>query len=89
MGSLKELEREIRKIKARNKKVETDKAWETSLTRKAIILVATYIVIVSFLLVSNIPNPWLNAVVPTAAFMLSTLTFPFFKQAWKKHVYKR
>ncbi len=31
---LKELEEEVLKIKERNKRVELDKAWETSWTRK-------------------------------------------------------
>lgn len=35
---LKELENEIAKIKERNKKVELDKAWETSWTRKICIM---------------------------------------------------
>lgn len=30
----KELEKEIEQIKARNKRVELDKAWETSWTRR-------------------------------------------------------
>jgi len=31
MAKIEELEREINKIKARNARVEADKAWETSL----------------------------------------------------------
>ena len=46
MTSIKE---EIEKIKARNKKVEADKSWETSLTRKILIAFATYVVISLFL----------------------------------------
>ena len=44
------LGKEIEKIKERNKRMEADKAWETSFTRRALISVATYIVISSFLL---------------------------------------
>ena len=84
MPSLKELEERIRKIEERNKKVEKDKAWETSLTRKILIAIATYIVISLFLWIAKIPMPLENAIVPTAAFFLSTLTIPFFKKLWMK-----
>ena len=89
MSSLKELEERIRKIEERNKKVEKDKAWETSLTRKILIAIATYIVISLFLWIANIPMPLENAIVPTVAFFLSTLTIPFFKKMWIKHAYKK
>lgn len=88
MSSLKKLEKEIEKIKERNKRVEADKAWETSMTRRIIISAATYIVIVLFLSASNIPNPWLNAIIPTLAFLLSTLSLPFFKKLWRRYIHK-
>lgn len=80
---------EIEKIKARNKRVETDKAWETSKTRRLIITLMTYIIIVIFLISIKAPNPWLNAIVPTIAFVLSTLTMPFFKKLWIKYANKK
>ena len=42
------LEEEINKIKERNKKVELDKAWETSWTRKICIMVLTYIIVIIY-----------------------------------------
>ena len=41
-----DVEQEIQKIHERNKKVELDKAWETSRTRKISIAVLTYLVVV-------------------------------------------
>ena len=41
-----DLEKEIRSIKKRNARVEKDKAWETSLTRRLCICVLTYLVVV-------------------------------------------
>jgi len=79
------IKKEIQKIIERNKRVELDKAWETSLTRRLIIAVMTYLLIVLFLWIIEIPNPWLNALVPTIAFILSTLTLPFFKKWWLRH----
>jgi len=43
-----DLEKEIKEIKKRNKKVEMEKAWETSIFRKVIIAILTYLVIVLF-----------------------------------------
>ena len=45
---MKELEKEIELIKMRNKRVEADKAWETSWTRKICIAVLTYLVVVCY-----------------------------------------
>lgn len=80
---------EIGQIKERNKKVEIDKAWETSKTRRLIIAIMTYLVIVVFLFSINAPNPWFNAIVPTIGFAISTLTLPFFKQMWLNNFYKK
>ena len=48
-----ELEKEIIKIKERNKRVELDKKWETSWTRKICICILTYIVVIIY---SNMIN---------------------------------
>jgi len=82
---IKEAEKEIKKIKARNKKVEADKAWETSWTRKILIAVLTYFVIVIFFYFAQLPKPWINAIVPAVAFILSTLTISICKNIWLKY----
>ena len=76
------LEKRITEIESRNKKVELDKAWETSWERRIIIAVLTYLVIVLFFIVNNFPHPWKNALVPTLGFLFSTLTLNLFKQLW-------
>ncbi|MAF24702.1 hypothetical protein CL634_03915 [bacterium] len=83
------LEQEVSKIKARNTRVEADKAWETSVARRSLITLLTYSVIVIFMHSIDDPNPLYNAVVPTAAFMLSTLIAPFARKKWLKKVYKK
>ena len=51
------LEKEIEEIKKRNKRVELDKSWETSWTRKICIMLLTYIVVVIYsLLIKKINN---------------------------------
>ena len=83
------MKEDIEKIKERNKRVEANKAWEVSITRKIIIALMTYIIIVIFLWSINAPKPWLNAIVPTVGFIFSTLTLPFFKKWWINSIYKR
>ncbi|OGM98433.1 MAG: hypothetical protein A2915_00510 [Candidatus Yanofskybacteria bacterium RIFCSPLOWO2_01_FULL_41_34] len=80
------LEERIQKIESRNMKVEVDKAWETSLMRRVLLTLFTYLAISVYLWVMDISRPWFNAVVPAVAFMLSTLTMPFFKKIWLKKV---
>jgi len=78
----KELTKEIEIIKIRNQSVELDKAWETSFTRKILIAIFTYFSISLYLFAINIDRPWLNAIVPTIGFLLSTAILPWFKKLW-------
>lgn len=82
MATVKEMEKDIREIKARNSRVEKDKAWETSLTRKLTIALLTYAVVLSFFIIAKLPNPFVNALIPAFAFLISTLTLPFIKSLW-------
>ena len=82
-----EIVKDIEKIKTRNRRVEADKAWETSFLRKLAVFVLTYLVIVLFMYFANISNPFINAIVPAIGFALSTLTLPIIKKWWiKKYV---
>lgn len=78
------LEQRISQIEQRNARVEKDKAWETSYTRRCLILLCTYVAIGLYLELIKAPEPWLNAIVPAVGFSLSTLTLPFVKQMWLK-----
>lgn len=72
---LKELEEEIVKIKERNKRVELDKAWETSWTRKICIMILTYIVVIIYsYVIKKFDNIFLSSLVPVIGFTLSTLS---------------
>lgn len=84
MNELLELKKEIEEIKKRNLSVEADKAWETSVARKVLVALFTYLAIGVYMWAINITSPWLNAIVPTVGFLLSTLTFQYFKSAWIK-----
>lgn len=79
------LEKRIEIIEARNKRVEADKAWETSWTRKISIAVLTYLVVVAYLHFVIKIDPWLNAFVPVTGFLLSTLTISYLKKLWTEN----
>lgn len=89
MASIQDLEEEINKIKERNIRVEADKAWEMSWFRKLLIAVFTYLVIAIFFVFAGVANPFINAIVPALAFILSTASLSFLKDFWKKYIYKR
>ena len=82
MATLKQLELQIKELKDRNKLVEANKGWETSWTRRLLIALFTYLALGLYLWAIRIPYPWLNAIVPTVGFLLSTLTLPFFRAWW-------
>ena len=82
----KELENEIAKIKERNKKVELDKAWETSSIRKTCICILTYIVVVIYShLINKISNIWFSSLVPVIGFTLSTVSLKLVRNVWEKN----
>lgn len=103
MSTVQDLEVEIEKIKernqnlensvssifARNKRVEREKEWETSWTKKLMIAVLTYVVIATFFIFANFPEPLKSAIVPSIAFILSTLSIPFIKNLWLDKYYKK
>lgn len=76
------LRKRVELLEARNRRVEADKAWETSWQRRAAIMVLTYLVVVFYLQFVVHINPWINALVPVIGFFLSTLTVSLLKKEW-------
>ena len=83
------IEERVEKIENRNREVELNKSWETSWSRKILVAIFTYLAIALYLKLVVGINPWINAIVPTTGFLLSTLTLPFFKSLWSKYLYKK
>lgn len=79
-----EIVKEIQLLKARNERVEADKAWEVSWSRRLIIALITFIVASIWLRVIEESNVFLKAVVPTAGYLLSTISIPYIKRLWVK-----
>ena len=82
MPQLSDLEKRITSIEKRNTRVELDKAWETSWTRRGLLMLFTYLSVGFYMQAIGIASPWLNAIIPSLGFLLSTLTLPFFKSFW-------
>lgn len=83
---LKELEEKVKNIEERNKRVELDKAWETSWTRKICIMILTYIVVIIYSYVTrNNNNILLSSLVPVIGFTLSTLSLKFIRKVWENN----
>lgn len=79
-----DLSKRVATIEKRNERVELDKAWETSWTRRLSIAALTYLVVLTYLFVIGNDNPWINAVVPPVGFLLSTLAMGQIKTFWQK-----
>lgn len=75
---------QLNAIKDRNQRVEADKAWETSWTRKILVAILTYLVILIFLIMIKAEQPFITAIVPTVGFILSTASLSLGKRIWLK-----
>ena len=84
MVSIETLEKEIKKIKERNRRVEADKTWETSWTRRIFIGVSTYLLISLFLVIIKAEKPFLSAIIPALAYLISTLSLGLLRSWWLK-----
>lgn len=78
------IEQEVQQIHERNRRVELDKAWELSWTRKFIVAFLTYVVVVCFFVFARLPDPFVNSIVPALAFIVSNLSMSVFKKIWLK-----
>lgn len=85
-----DLEKRVNEIEARNKRVELDKKWETSFTRRISICILTYIVVLLFsYFVNKSNNIFLSSLVPVIGFTLSTLSVSLIRKIWLNVINKR
>lgn len=85
MDEVEKLKKEIESIKERNKRVEKDKAWETSWIRKLAIAVSTYVLILIFLYSIGADKPFLSAIIPAVAYMISSASLNTLRSWWLKN----
>jgi hypothetical protein len=81
-NEISELRNQIVKLQARNMRVEEDKAWEISWTRKILITVITYVIALWWMYSIGVSKAHLNALIPTGGYLLSTLSIPWIKRWW-------
>ena len=74
LNKFNEVDSRIDEINTRNKKVEGDKAWETSKIRIASIVVLIYIVTALTMEFLHFNQPFAAAFIPSLGYFLSTLT---------------
>lgn len=79
---MEDLEHAIERIEERNRRVDADKAWERSWTRRLFIAALTYVFAILVLQSINTPNVHLAAIWPPIGYLLSTLTLPPLKRWW-------
>ena len=72
----------LKTILERNARVEREKAWETSFTRRAIIAALIYVFASVFLLSLGSSFVVIQALIPTSGYLLSTLSLPWIKRRW-------
>lgn len=83
------MEERIEKIEQRNKRVEEDKAWETSFTRRLCIAILIYIVVILYTYTtSKVNNIFLSSLVPVIGFTLSTISLTGVRKVWSKRYRK-
>ena len=81
------LEKRIDNIEKRNKRVELDKKWETSWTRRICIIILTYIIVVIYsYIIRKYSNIFLSSLVPVIGFTLSTLSLKLVRKVWEKAI---
>jgi preprotein translocase subunit SecF len=79
------IEERLNKIEERNKRVELDKAWETSFARILSISIITYLVAFFVLFSMGVSRSYLSALIPVIGFILSTQSIPIVKKYWIKN----
>lgn len=83
-SDIERLQAEITALKERNKRVEADKAWETSFIRKISIGFLTYGVMVVVMVTLQVENAFVSACIPTIGYLLSTISLSKVKSWWIK-----
>ena len=74
----------ITEILERNQKVELDKKWELSLTRKIFIALIIYFFSVLFLAIIKTENFFKASIIPTSGYLFSTFSLNPIRSIWEK-----
>jgi hypothetical protein len=83
-GRIAAIEERVAAIEERNRRVEADKAWETSLSRRGAIVLITYVIATLTFAVIGTETPYVMAVIPTLGYLLSTLALLPLRKRWRR-----
>lgn len=85
-----QLQQALAAIQDRNERVEMQKAWETSATRRFFIALVTYLTAYLYMRYGlEVAKPYLDALVPTGGYLLSSLSLPVIRECWMKKYKER
>ncbi|MEA3248795.1 MAG: hypothetical protein U9Q03_00360 [Patescibacteria group bacterium] len=79
-----QIEQRLAAIEERNRRVETDKAWEMSRFRVGALLVMTYIIASIVFWLIGVKDFYTSAFIPTIGYFISVQTLPILKRWWLK-----
>jgi hypothetical protein len=86
---IEQVKKELQIIHDRNRRVEADKAWETSSFRVLAITLITYLIAALFLYFVGVENFYLSALVPAIGYFLSMRSLPAVKRWWVRRMYSK
>ena len=72
----------IQSILERNARVEAEKAWEVSLTRRLFLMLLIYLIAAVLLRLTGEPRYLLLSLIPAMGYLFSTLSLPWLKKLW-------
>lgn len=78
------LKNELLALRARNQRVEIDKAWEQSRSRKVFLLLLTYLIASLVFMALGSVDPFLSALIPTVGYLISTFSLPAVRRRWQR-----
>ena len=78
------IEARLEAIEERNRRVELDKGWETSWTRRLGVAGMTYVFTALVFRSLGAGDPFRSAVIPTTGYLLSTLSLPILRKWWMR-----
>ena len=79
-----DIEKQFQEIKNRNARVEAEKAWEQSWTRRLLIAAGTYGCALLLFWSIHVQQPQIQGLIPSGAYLLSTFSLPSLKGWWLK-----
>lgn len=81
---------DIEALRSRNARVEAEKAWEMSWTRRGFILLSTFLTAFAYMKFGlGIEAAALHAAVPAGGYFLSTLSLSRIRTFWLQRIYRQ